>query len=465
MEIPEQFLDKVIHGDARQVLAQIKQPEPFIDLIITSPPYGDLVDYNAKGQLGFGQTWEAYIKDINRIMRQCFDLLKTTGSLWLVLDAWREDEKYRLLPFEVARNAQIVGWSLQDIIIWDKQHTLPYYRHGQFQPVYEYILLLTKGPEFKFYRDRIRDVDGLSMWWVDFPERFNPLGKSPTNIWTIPIRPQGAWRGRARPWHHYCPFPTELVARIIELTTDPGDIVLDPFAGSCTVPATAKAMDRHYVGVEINAKFIRQFHKTVQEEVEVEWRMIQAKRHAMLGLNGSFPALILKLRALKFARKASSVLESQIKKMRRSHKLKLKLCICIVQIPDHFDADESLALSLYFLVSGSKSDFDRTVFEVQQSLTTFPLSQYRIKASIFGFNQRHRLSRSLGLNRRLYLYPRTKVRSYLECRYTDTWLSGEFWTTVDRVLPILSNVKVDVTWMADSYGESVLKREKVESVR
>ncbi len=338
------MLDQIILGDSRQLASLVDGRQPSVDTIITSPPYGDLINYRMDSQLGFGQNWEQYLEDLTAILRKCYLILKDTGSLWLVVDAWHDRKTYRLFPMEIANKASAIGWKLRDIIIWDKQHTLPYYSHGQFRPIYEYILFFTKSDGYKFYRDRIREVDGLSMWWVDFPERFSPLGKSPTNIWHFPIRPQGGgWRGKREIWRHACPFPTELVAQIIELTTDKGDLVFDPFAGSGVVLATAAAMQRHYLGIELNPEFVDQFKSIVRDEVAKEYKQLLKKRKLMDGLNGSFGSMILRLRALKYARKVTEALNSHIHKStlpRSASRTKLLLCVCIAAIPNSYERGE-----------------------------------------------------------------------------------------------------------------------------
>lgn len=451
--------DQVYIGDARQIPALLKQYTSAVDTIITSPPYGNLKDYKVRNQLGYGQSWDDYLRDLIDIFRSCYSLLKDTGSMWVVVDAWRDSEDYRLLPLELANNAKPLGWKLQDIIIWDKQHTLPFYRVGQFQPVYEYILFFTKTNRFKFHRDRIREVDGLSMWWVDFPERFNPQGKSPTNIWQFPLRPQGAWRGTREAWRHDCPFPTELVARIIELTTNEGDVVLDPFAGSGVVLATAAAMKRHYLGVEINPFFVSQFNLVVKDEIEGEWKELVSKRKVMQGLNGTFSSLILRLRALKYARKVTAAISSKISNIDAGNlaaKLKLHTCICITDIPTTFEPGDILDVSLYYLLSGSKKDFDRLRKEINNLLNEFPLGHYRINPTIKGFSRKADLKKALSRNYRLYLYSRSKIRTYQSVHTVEKWFKSEAFLSKSDIVPILSNLRVDVAWMADSYGDKVL---------
>ena len=150
-----------------------------VDLIITSPPYWDLKDYGGvEGQIGFGQPKEEYLDEILRIFQSCFEVSKNTGSLWLIADTYRRDGEVELLPLEFGQMAKSIGWKLRDVIVWDKQYSLPWHQKGQMRNATEYILFLTKTDDYKFYVERIKTLDEISKWWIDFPERFSPIGKN-----------------------------------------------------------------------------------------------------------------------------------------------------------------------------------------------------------------------------------------------------------------------------------------------
>ena len=241
-----ELIDRLLPKDVRLLTKVLSTAEPCVDVIITSPPYWNLKDYKALNQIGYGQTKDEYLSDMRKVFNDCLAVTKPTGSLWLVVDTYREEGELRLLPFELAELARGAGWKLRDLIVWDKQYSVPWQAKGQMRNTVEFILFMTKSDAYKYYVERVKTLDELSKWWVDFPERFNPKGKTPTNVWSIPIRLRGTWRKPSKN-EHYCSFPTALVARIVELTTDPGDVVLDPFAGSGVVLAQASAMERHYL--------------------------------------------------------------------------------------------------------------------------------------------------------------------------------------------------------------------------
>ncbi|MBN2230283.1 MAG: site-specific DNA-methyltransferase [Candidatus Thorarchaeota archaeon] len=251
---PEMLID-----DSRNLL-DMMEPNS-VDVIITSPPYFDAKDYDVDNQIGFGQTYEVYLNELEKVLSDCYKVAKDTGSLWLIMDTVVRDGHMHLIPFELAQNMsdQTDSWKLTDIIIWNKGKSLPWTKKGTFRKVSEYIFFFRKGENFKFEIDRIREPE-MTKWWVKWPERYHPLGKIPGDIWNFRIPTQGSWgNGYLR---HFCPFPHELVERIVLLTTDEGDTVFDPFAGSGAVLATAYALRRKAIGIELNREYVERFYST-----------------------------------------------------------------------------------------------------------------------------------------------------------------------------------------------------------
>lgn len=260
-------------GDARQ-LDRVLPARQCLDVTITSPPYGPTIDYGDPNQIGFGQSYRAFLADMSRVLEVLHGRTRDSGSLWLIADSFKErrDGMSRLvpLPFDLARSAEECGWFLQDVIIWQKDHTLPWSGQGRLRNSFEYVLMLTKGSEFKYRLDRIRESSGLREWWHRYPERYSPAGAAPTNVWYFPIPRQGSWGNGVI--EHRCPLPEGLVQRIVELTTDPGDVVCDPFAGVGTVIAVAEALGRRGVGVELISDHSEQFYASVLPETVARLR-------------------------------------------------------------------------------------------------------------------------------------------------------------------------------------------------
>jgi len=187
--------------DSRNIKDIIKGK--LVDVIITSPPYWNLKDYGVDNQIGFGQNYEKYLDEMIDILNSCKDILKDKGSMWIVVDSFKKGGNVRMLPFEIADKLQKKGWHLQDIIIWQKDKTLPWSSKGKLRNIFEYVLFFTKNNNFNFFVDNLREID-LKKWWPKYPERYNPKGKVPSRVWEIPIPVQGWGKSWVR---HFCPFP------------------------------------------------------------------------------------------------------------------------------------------------------------------------------------------------------------------------------------------------------------------
>jgi DNA modification methylase len=433
--------------DARLLNQLFPTDEAVITTTITSPPYWKLKDYGAEGQIGFGQSKKDYLRDLELVFTKSYKYTKGNGSLWVVVDDYREDGVLQLLPWEVAQCAQNAGWILRDIIIWDKQHTLPWHMKGQMRNVVEYVLFFSRSETYKFYVDRIKDWEELSQWWVDFPERFSPKGKTPTNIWSIPIRTQGTWR-RLSEMNHHCPFPTELVARIIELTTDPGDLVFDPFSGSGVVLAQAAAMDRAFIGCDINPAFIKMFNKYIMGEVATEWEKLKKVKEHLSKAEGDFERLIMKLRALKFARQ---VTKPFIELWKEKPTLRPIAVLCLASVPQRYERKKPFDVKVHVAVDQINEDFNKALQTAIDRASKKPLTLYQIQPEITLISRADLLRQQDLLRKRFHLYTDYKPRKHSGEALLSSWFKDERIINADvkAKVPMLANLAVDVAWVLD----------------
>ncbi|MBO4481121.1 MAG: site-specific DNA-methyltransferase [Bacteroidales bacterium] len=295
--------------DSRNI-GSILPNKSLIQTTITSPPYFDMKDYGVENQIGFGQTYEKYLDDLQCIFKDILNRTKDNGTLWIVIDTFKRNHSVVPLPFDLANKLKEVGWIFQDIIIWKKDKTVPWSSDGFVQRKIEYILFFSKRTKFKYNKDvtRVYDTQMLKRWWVKYPERYNPKGKALDEIWEYPIPVQGAWGDKYI--RHFCPLPKEMVATMISLSTDENDIILDPFAGSGAVLSQAAYMRRKYIGVELNGNYIKQFESYLNETLtngQKEYTMIKASPD-----QSSFETVIWQLRALKYGRVLLNAIEKQM---------------------------------------------------------------------------------------------------------------------------------------------------------
>ena len=440
-------MDCLLHKDVRLLTEIISPINPCVDVIITSPPYWNLKDYGAPNQIGHGQTKDEYLDDMAKILGDWLLVTKSTGSLWLIVNTYREDSEVQLLPLEMAERAHKVGWKLRDIIVWDKQYSVPWHSKGQLRNISEFILFMTKSGDYKYYIERIKTLDEISKWWVDFPERFNPKGKTPTNIWSIPMRPRGTWRKPSK-LDHYCSFPTALAARIIELTTDIGDLVMDPFAGSGVVLAQAAVMDRHYIGFELNEEYVQMFEETVKGEVSADWEEMRAWREGQADARVDFEKTIMKLRALKYARQ---VTRPFLEALSQEQQARVRAILCIASIPNEYQRGHPFDIKLLILVDGDHPEY-RTALEIARTRASRPpMTQYEIRSDIQITTYSDLRLQAEFVNNTLYLYPKYKPRKYTASGSLQYWFEEGLLKELseDQKIPMLANLAVDVAWVLE----------------
>lgn len=312
------FVAMSLHeGDARD-LSVLGLADGSVRCTITSPPYWDLKRYAEHGderEIGNGQKKQAYLDDVGKVLSQVHGLTREDGVLWLVADTMRDRTntptglaEIMPLPFELAAVAREAGWRFQDIVIWEKDKTLPYSGQGKLRNLIEYILFFTRGTEFTHrpYRCAEQHMPGAT-WLAGWPERYHPLGKRPSNIWKFKLDTQGMWKQAAA--RHACPFPQALVAQCIDLTTDKGDTVLDPFAGIGTVVAQAIAMGRQGVGLELNPTNVTTFHEQVLSDFQARWERGAELRRLKRADQRVEAQLIMRLRLLKAGKEMHRALQ------------------------------------------------------------------------------------------------------------------------------------------------------------
>ncbi len=263
----------MVQGDARH-LNEIWRLHGFaspVDLIVTSPPYAQVKDYGSEGQIGHGQSYELYLDDMALVFEELATVSGPSTSMWMVVDTFRAPRRAENvaaslipLPFDLSARAYKSGWILRDVVIWHKDRTLPWSSAGRLRNAFEYVLLFVRSESFHYAVDEVRLPIRSDGWVERFPERHNPGGAVPTNVWEFPIPIQGSWRSDSE---HMCPLPPGLVDRLVRLSSQPGNLVVDPFAGSGVVLTVAAARGRNAVGVELNETYVRQFDSNLQVDL------------------------------------------------------------------------------------------------------------------------------------------------------------------------------------------------------
>ena len=352
-------LNTIYKVDARRI-SEVFPEGLTIQTTISSPPYYDMKDYGENNQIGFGQSYEEYLQDIKSVFEQVYSHTKEDGTLWIIIDTFKRNNSIVLLPFDVASKLQESGWLLQDIIIWKKDKTVPWSNKGFTQRQFEYILFFSKTPKFKSNKDRVRvfDTRQLKKWWVKYPERYNPRGKALSEIWEYPIPVQGSWGKQYI--RHFCPLPQDMVSNMIQISTDEGDVVFDPFAGSGTVMSQSAYMNRSYLGFELNKGYIDKFNSYLAETLEKG----KSEYESMLKGKGQtdFEDQIINLRALKYGRMLVKAIQDELS-------IRAKVVV------DRIRQEDTQSIVHYTIVGIQKETAEDVIANV---ISKAPLSKYEI---------------------------------------------------------------------------------------
>ena len=246
-------IHKIINGDSRQMNCLADKS---IHLVITSPPYWQLKDYGTENQIGFHESYESYINNLNLVWKECHRVLHPGCRLCINIgDQFARSVyygRYKVIPIrtEIIKFCETLGFDYMGAVIWQKVTTcnttggatimgsFPYPRNGILKLDYEFILLFKK--------------QGVSPAPTKEQKEHSIMTKDDWNTFF-----SGHWYfAGAKQDGHIAMFPEELPARLIKMFSFSGETVLDPFLGSGTTALAARNLGRNSVGYEINSDFI-----------------------------------------------------------------------------------------------------------------------------------------------------------------------------------------------------------------
>lgn len=233
-------------GDCLELMKKIDPA--FVDLTVTSPPYNIGKEYEEPMPLENYLDWcKNWISEIHRVT-------KNQGAFWLNIGYLEIPEKGKAVPIPYLLWDKTPFYFIQEVI-WNYGAGVAGRKF--FSPRNEKLLWYVKDQEnYVFNLDDIRDKN------VKYPNqkkngklKCNPLGKNPTDVWQIPKVTSGTNRSSKERMPHPAQFPIALIDRIVKASSNPNEIVLDPFLGSGTSAIVALSNGRKFVGFEINEKY------------------------------------------------------------------------------------------------------------------------------------------------------------------------------------------------------------------
>lgn len=225
-------------GDARSMK---NLNDNSVDLIITSPPYFNLVDYKHDDQIGLAETYVEYINSLNCVWKKCIKALKDTGTVCINICSAIElsrknNNNYYDVKHEIEKFFTKNDFYIEGTVIWNLNNNS--YIKNQVERYsssysntrslitnnYEYILIFKKKSSFKEW-----DKNNKNTNFIDC-------------IWNIP------WNYSTQP----PAFPEQVVNKLIDIYSTEGNVVLDPFMGQATTALCSFKKKRRFITYELN---------------------------------------------------------------------------------------------------------------------------------------------------------------------------------------------------------------------
>jgi DNA modification methylase len=257
--ISDSSTSRIVTGDSREVLKHI--PIDCVRCCVTSPPYWSLRDYHIPGQIGLEAQLDDYFASLVAVFEEVRRVLTPDGTLWLNIGdsytsggrTWRAPDKKNPVramsvrpptpdglkpkdligvPWRLAFALQAAGWYLRADIVWNKPNCQPESVKDRPTRSHEMLFLFSKSEQYHYDPSAVR----------------GPNGRNLRTVWDIPTQPYKE--------AHFAVFPPALIEPCLQLGSEPGDLVLDPFLGSGTTADVALKMGRRFVGIELNPEYV-----------------------------------------------------------------------------------------------------------------------------------------------------------------------------------------------------------------
>lgn len=318
-------LNKIYVGHALEVLKNL--PECSVNTCVTSPPYWGLRDYKTSpakwqdgwsGELGAESDFNQYINHLCDVFDEVKRVLKDDGTCWVNIgDTYggsslncsygvktkgqtsflnsvnhlqkvahtrgKYSKSLLLIPFRFAIEMQNRGWTVRNVIIWQKPNATPSSAKDRFTVDFEYLFFFSKNKKYYFEQqlepikqstyDRCKTGCGIN-------KGANYQGLNKKNFERLQQRildgtiagrnKRTVWQIATHACHeaHFAVFPPALIETPIKAGCPEGGVVLDPFIGSGTTAIVAQKLNRNWLGIELNPEYTKLANERINKEVK-----------------------------------------------------------------------------------------------------------------------------------------------------------------------------------------------------
>ncbi|MGB9721971.1 MAG: DNA-methyltransferase [bacterium] len=244
----ESIINKIIQGDCLEVMRKI--PDNSVDVTFADPPFNLKKKYNSyydKHEV------EEYLSWCKEWLREMVRITKPAGSIFVHnIPKWLIYFGYYLNEIAIFRH-----WIAWDAMGSPLGKTLLPNHYG--------ILYYVKSNKFKFYdirmlHKRCRNCHYILQDYGGKKSQMHQFGPLVSDVWTDIHR----IRHKKRRDEHPCQLPVHLLERLLLMSTDEGDIVLDPLVGTGTTAIAAKNLGRRFIGIDIDPKYVAITNKKLE---------------------------------------------------------------------------------------------------------------------------------------------------------------------------------------------------------
>lgn len=267
------FVNQFILGDCEDVLKSF--PDESIDLIFTSPPYAD----QRKNTYG-GVAPDEYVDWFLPKAQQFLRVLKPTGTFILNIKERVVDGERHPYVLHLILQMREQGWLWTEEFMWHKKNSYPGKWPNRFRDNWERLIQFNKHRKFNMYQEAV--MVPVGDWAKDRLSNLSEVDKTrdESRVGSGFGKNVSNWIGRELVYptnvihmatecsnrNHSATFPVALPAWFIKLFTKPGELVLDPFAGSGTTAIAAVQLGRSYVGIDVNETYVELANQRVSRE-------------------------------------------------------------------------------------------------------------------------------------------------------------------------------------------------------
>ena len=258
----------IINGNSIEEMKKLE--ENSVDLIFADPPYWMRVEgvlkrvegtdfdgcMDAWDQFESLEDYEAFTKEW---LRECYRILKPDGSIWVIGGMQ--------CIYTIGAIMQEIGYWLINDIVWHKKNPTPNFKGTRLNNSHETLIWATKSKKSK-YTFHYKTAKELNLDTVDEADYEKGIRKQLGSVWKIAVC-SGNERLKNEQGEklHTTQKPEELLYRIIAISSNVGDMVLDPFGGTMTTGAIAKRLGRKYFMIERDPKYYEYGKQRIEQEV------------------------------------------------------------------------------------------------------------------------------------------------------------------------------------------------------